>query len=132
MKPGPTKRPHPPKGVKRSTMTPTARHSTIPRGLPQQKTRPKATERPKHPKLALRRSNRARPPHRQVARIIDEESTLLDLIDNLLEKGVMLNAEVILALANVDLVYLRLSARLGAADRVMSPLRPGFGGQGRR
>jgi len=31
----------------------------------------------------------------------------------------MLNADVILALANVDLVYLRLSALLCAADRVL-------------
>jgi hypothetical protein len=44
---------------------------------------------------------------------------VLDLIDNLLKKGVMLNADVILALANVDLVYVRLSALLCAADRIM-------------
>ena len=54
----------------------------------------------------------------------DAEATLLDVIDNLLAKGVMLNADVILALANVDLVYLRLSALLCAADRVL----PAFGG----
>ncbi len=127
-----TGRRRPPKGAKPSTMKATARHSTIPRLLPRQKTRPKAAERPKHAKLTLRRAQHAPPPHRQVARIIDEESTLLDLIDNLLEKGVMLNAELILALANVDLVYLRLSALLCAADRVMSPLRPGSGGQAKR
>lgn len=132
MKSRPPSRPRPPKEIKPSTVKPTARHSTIPRGLPQQKTRPRATERPKHPKLALRRTKHAPPPHRQVARIIDEESTLLDLLDNLLEKGVMLNAEVVLALANVDLVYLRLSALLCAADRIMSPLRPGSGGRATR
>lgn len=49
----------------------------------------------------------------------DAEATLLDLIDNLLSKGVVLNADVILALANVDLVYIRLSALLCAADRIM-------------
>lgn len=60
------------------------------------------------------------PPRRQVARVLDDaESTLVDVIDNLLAKGVMINADVILALANVDLVYLRLSALLCAADRVM-------------
>lgn len=127
MKSRPARRPHPPKGAKPSTVKATARRSTIPRGLPRQKTRPKAVERPTHPRLAVRRSTHAPPPHRQVARIIDEESTLLDLIDNLLEKGVMLNAELILALANVDLVYLRLSALLCAADRVMSPATQGFG-----
>jgi hypothetical protein len=62
----------------------------------------------------------ARPPKHHVARIVgDEESSLLDLIDNLLAKGVMLNADLILALANVDLVYVRLSALLCAADRVL-------------
>lgn len=60
---------------------------------------------------------------RRVARIVDEdESTLLDLIDNLLSKGVVLNADLILALANVDLVYVRLSALLCAADRVLPHL----------
>jgi len=65
------------------------------------------------------RAHRATSPKRQVARIFDEDATLVDLIDNLLSKGVMLNADVILALANVDLVYLRLSALLCAADRVL-------------
>jgi hypothetical protein len=59
-----------------------------------------------------------------VARILDDDSTLLDLIDNLLNKGVMLNADLILALANVDLVYIRLSALLCAADRILPRLRP--------
>jgi hypothetical protein len=63
-------------------------------------------------------------PQRPAARIIDpEESTLLDVVDNLLNKGVVLNADVILALAGVDLVYLRLSALLCAADRVIAPRR---------
>jgi hypothetical protein len=64
------------------------------------------------------------PPKRQVARIMaDADASLLDLIDNLLGKGVMLNADVILALAGVDLVYIRLSALLCAADRVMPQVR---------
>jgi len=48
----------------------------------------------------------------------DADSSLLDVIDNLLNRGVVLNADLILALANVDLVYVRLSALLCAADRV--------------
>ena len=56
----------------------------------------------------------------QIARIIDEgDATLLDLLDNLLNKGVVLNADLILALADVDLVYIRLSALLCAADRIL-------------
>jgi hypothetical protein len=59
------------------------------------------------------------PSRRRAARIVERsETSLLDVIDSLLNKGVVLNADVILALANVDLVYLRLSALLCAADRV--------------
>jgi Gas vesicle protein len=74
------------------------------------------------PKLASR-APKTTSPKRDVGRILDEESSLLDLIDNLLSKGVMLNAELILALADVDLIYVRLSALICAADRVL-PARP--------
>jgi hypothetical protein len=64
------------------------------------------------------------PPARKVAQIVDSsEKSLVDVLDSLLNQGVVLNAELILALANVDLVYLRLSALLCAADRVL-PRRP--------
>jgi gas vesicle structural protein len=52
----------------------------------------------------------------------ESDSSLVDVLDNLLNKGVMLNADLILALADVDLVYVRLSALLCAADRVL-PVR---------
>jgi hypothetical protein len=47
------------------------------------------------------------------------ESTVLDLLDNLLNKGVMANGDVTLGVAGIDLIYLRLSALLCAADRVL-------------
>lgn len=50
------------------------------------------------------------------------ESTVLDLIDSLLNKGVMANGEVTLGVAGIDLIYLRLSSILCAADRVLPPL----------
>jgi len=89
---------------------------------------------PKHPspprsavpsRLPARRTAlpppRTRAAPRAVARIIDQsDSSLLDVIDNLVNKGVVLNAELILALADVDLVFVRLSALLCAADRVLS------------
>jgi len=53
----------------------------------------------------------------------DTEASLLDLVDNLLNRGVVLNGELILGVAGVDLVYLRLSALLAAADRVLPPSR---------
>jgi hypothetical protein len=46
------------------------------------------------------------------------DESLLDLIDNLLNRGVVITGEVMLGLAGVDLVYLRLQAVLCAADRV--------------
>lgn len=54
------------------------------------------------------------------------EGSLLDLVDHLLNQGVVLQAEVILGLAGVDLVYLRLTALLCAAD-LLTPRaeRPG-------
>ncbi|HXG90676.1 MAG TPA: gas vesicle protein GvpJ [Vicinamibacterales bacterium] len=45
--------------------------------------------------------------------------SLLDLVDSLLDKGVVLDGEIVLGLANVDLVYLRVSAVLAAADRIL-------------
>ena len=53
----------------------------------------------------------------------DADQSLLDIIDHVLNKGVMLQGEVILGVAGVDLVYLRLNALLCAADRLLP--RPG-------
>jgi DNA polymerase II large subunit len=53
-------------------------------------------------------------------RIFDtRESSVLDLVDHLLNKGVVANGDVTLGVAGVDLIYLRLSALLCAADRVL-------------
>jgi len=46
------------------------------------------------------------------------DASLLDLVDHVLNKGVLIEGEVLLGLADVDLVYLRLSALLCAADRI--------------
>lgn len=53
------------------------------------------------------------------------DGSLLDLVDNLLNKGVVVTGEVMLGLAGIDLVYVRLSALLCAADRVFPDTRPG-------
>ena len=114
-------RPAPPTPTRKPrTTVASPRVSTVPRVLPPPRhTSPKPAARVASPKPAVR-PLRPAPPAGRVAQIIDEgEASLLDLIDNLLSKGVVLNAEVILALANVDLVYLRLSALLCAADRIM-------------
>jgi len=57
--------------------------------------------------------------------IIDRaDASLLEIIDHVLNKGVMLQGEVILGVAGVDLVYLRLNALLCASDRLL-PRREG-------
>jgi Gas vesicle protein len=59
-------------------------------------------------------------PTRAGARDILEttDDSLLDLVDNLLNRGVVITGEVMLGLAGVDLVYVRLQAILCSADRV--------------
>jgi hypothetical protein len=54
------------------------------------------------------------------------EASLLDVIDRLLNKGVMARGDVTLGVAGVDLIYLRLSTILCAADRLLpaEPVRP--------
>ena len=48
-----------------------------------------------------------------------EDASLLDVVDNVLNKGVVLSGDLTIALAQVDLVYARLSLLLCAADRVL-------------
>jgi hypothetical protein len=55
-----------------------------------------------------------------VAALLDSPNeSLVDLVDNLLDRGVVLDGEIVLGLADVDLIYLRLSVLLVAADRVL-------------
>jgi hypothetical protein len=68
-----------------------------------------------------RRTQHLEPATETVAeRILDTDSaSLLDVVDNALNKGVVLSGDLTLALAQVDLVYARLSVLLCAADRVL-------------
>src|ERR1700730_13940846 len=51
------------------------------------------------------------------------EDTVLDLLDHLLNKGVMLNGDVTLGVAGVDLIYFRLSSIFFAVARIFPPAR---------
>jgi hypothetical protein len=48
-----------------------------------------------------------------------EDASLLDIVDNVLSKGVVLTGDLTIALAQVDLVYARLSLLLCSADRFL-------------
>ena len=47
------------------------------------------------------------------------DGSLLELVDHLLNQGVVLTGDLVLGLAGVDLIYARLSLLLCAADRVL-------------
>ena len=47
------------------------------------------------------------------------DASLLDVVDNVLNKGVVLSGDLTIGLAQVDLIYARLSLLLCAADRVL-------------
>ena len=72
----------------------------------------------------------ARPRKPAAAAVIAEQvldapqSTVLDVLDHLLNKGVMLNGDVTLGVAGIDLIYLRLASILCAADRVLPEAPP--------
>lgn len=59
---------------------------------------------------------------RAVAALLDSPNeSLVDLVDSLLDKGVVLDGEIVLGLADVDLIYVRLSAVVAAADKILPP-----------
>ena len=61
----------------------------------------------------------------RAAEMLDEpDSTLLDIVDHVLNKGIVLSGDITFSVANIDLIYLRVSALLCAADRVL-PAVPG-------
>jgi hypothetical protein len=51
--------------------------------------------------------------------LASDAASLLDVVDNVLNKGVVLSGDLTIALAQVDLIYARLSLLLCAADRVL-------------
>ena len=73
----------------------------------------------------MRRSDRAPARRAQplVQRVLEPpDASLLDVLDHLLDKGVVADGEVTLGVAGVDLIYVRLAAVLCAADRVLPPI----------
>lgn len=69
--------------------------------------------------MSRSRQRRASPPPDAELVIGAEDASLLDIVDNVLSKGVVLSGDVTIALAQVDLIYARLSVLLCAADRVL-------------
>ncbi len=47
------------------------------------------------------------------------DASLLELVDHLLNQGVVVSGDLVVGVAGVDLIYLRLSLLLCSADRLM-------------
>jgi hypothetical protein len=75
--------------------------------------------------MSPNRSKRPSPPRPRRTRtqadeiLGPEDASLLDIVDNLLNNGVVLNGDLTIGLARVELIYARLSLLLSAADRVL-------------
>jgi hypothetical protein len=54
----------------------------------------------------------------------DQTSSLLDVLDNVLNKGAVVAGDVILGVADVDLIYLKLSVLLSALDKAVNRMEP--------
>ena len=74
--------------------------------------------------MAKRRSRTPAPTDADLILESAKDTTLLDMLDTLLNNGVVLNGDVVLGVAGVDLVYLRLSSLLCAIDRVQPRSSP--------
>ena len=48
----------------------------------------------------------------------EAQSSLLDVVDNVLNRGAVLNGDITLGVANVDLIYVKLSVLLAALDKI--------------
>jgi hypothetical protein len=71
--------------------------------------------------VTTKRRRRARTP----AALVDRaDASLLEIIDHVLTKGIVVTGDVMLGVADVDLVYVRISALLCAADRVLPERKP--------
>jgi len=69
--------------------------------------------------MVARKRNSVRQPS-IVDRVLDSpDASIVDLLDHVLNKGVVASGDVTLGVAGIDLIYLRLSALLCASDRVL-------------
>jgi hypothetical protein len=50
----------------------------------------------------------------------DADVSLLDVIDHVLNQGIVLSGELTLGVADIDLIYVRLLALVCSADRIFS------------
>jgi hypothetical protein len=79
---------------------------------------PRRSKPSKSTKPPVRKSNDWLFPALATGSAVDVQSSLLDVVDNVLNKGMLLNGDLILGVANVDLIYVKLSVLLAALDKI--------------
>jgi hypothetical protein len=58
----------------------------------------------------------------EAQQIIDQaDASLLDIVDHVLNQGVVITGDIVLGVADIDLIYVGLSVVLCSADRVAPP-----------
>ena len=58
-----------------------------------------------------------------------EEVTLLEILDRVLNKGVVISGDIVISVADVDLIYLGLRVLLSSVE-TMEKMKMGEGGEG--
>jgi gas vesicle structural protein len=56
---------------------------------------------------------------------LDERVRLVELVDRVLDRGVVLRGDVLISVAGVDLIYLQLNVLLSAVESMWRHPRPG-------
>ncbi|WP_027364790.1 gas vesicle protein [Desulfotruncus alcoholivorax] len=58
-----------------------------------------------------------------MSNLTEKNVTLLEILDHILDKGVVIKGEVIISIADVDLIYLGLQLVLASVDKVLPVIR---------
>ncbi len=48
----------------------------------------------------------------------EKEMTLLDLLDRLLDKGILIHGDLMISIANIDLIYVGLRLAISSVDTI--------------
>lgn len=53
----------------------------------------------------------------------EKEMTLLELLDRLIDKGIVIQGDLVISIANIDLIYLGLRVLLGSVDKIANSIQ---------
>lgn len=109
------RRPKPPKAVPQRSNVQPRTLAALPKAIPQRSNiQRRGLAAPPKPSTQV-----VTPPVEDDLEVLPPERTLLDIVDNLLSQGVVISGDAVLGVADVDLVYLKLSVLLCAVDRLV-------------